>query len=99
MTATDFCPTCNRPLPGAPGRYLTDKERKALAAWWWLKSCRAAANSLGVSEQTVKNLLHKARNRHNVHRTADLAYMYIRDLDPPEGVRTSHNRGERAVAA
>lgn len=90
------CPACNRPLPDE-ARYLTDRERAALSAWWWLKSTRAAATALGLSEQTVKNQLLKARQRNQVTRTVDLAYMYMAQLSAKAVVRTSHKPTEHAV--
>lgn len=91
-----YCPTCERPLPGE-ARYLTDRERAALSAWWWLKSTKAAANILGLSEQTVKNQLQTARHRNEVRRTVDLAFMFMRELDAKAMVRTSHKNAERGV--
>lgn len=76
----NVCPTCNRPLPDE-GRYLTERERAALSAWWWLKSTRAAAVALGVAEQTVKNQLAVARRRNHCNRTSDLAFMFMAQLD------------------
>lgn len=90
-----LCPTCKRPLPEEPGAYLTDAERAALSAWWWLKSTKAAANHLGLAEQTVKNQLWMARNRNHVGRTIDLAFMYMAQLDGKSMVRRSHNLRER----
>lgn len=92
----NVCPTCQRPLPDE-ARYLTDRERAALSAWWWFKSTAAAGNALGLSEQTVKNQLMTARHRNGVHRTVDLAFMFMRELSPKAVVRTSHNLGEREV--
>ena len=94
----NICPACNRPLPDE-GRYLTDREKAALSAWWWLKSTRAAATALGLSEQTVKNQLLKARNRHQLHKTSDLAYMYLAQLSSKDVVRTSHKSGKHKKAA
>jgi DNA-binding CsgD family transcriptional regulator len=93
----EICPTCNRPLP-SEARYLTDRERAALSAWWWLKSTRAAAVALGLSEQTVKNQLMTARNRNGVTKTSDLAYMYMAQLSAKAVVRTSHKSGKREAA-
>lgn len=90
----EMCPTCQRPMPGE-SRYLTERELAALSAWWWFKSTRSAAVALGLSEQTVKNQLLKARNRNHVKRTVDLAFMFMRELSPAKVVRTSHNLGER----
>lgn len=94
----NFCPECKRPLPDEPGAYLTDAERAALSAWWWLKSTKAAANHLGLSEQTVKNQLLKARNRNHVSRTIDLAFMHMTELDGKSMVLRSHNTKEREAA-
>lgn len=94
----NICPTCNRPLPSETS-YLTDRERAALSAWWWLKSTRAAAVALGLAEQTVKNQLATARNRNHVNRTTDLAYMFITELSAKQVVRTSHNSRKHDEAA
>jgi DNA-binding CsgD family transcriptional regulator len=93
----NVCPTCQRPLPDE-AIYLTDAERAALSAWWWLKSTRAAATALGLSEQTVKNQLLKARNRNHVSRTVDLAFMYMAQLDGKAMVRRSHKLAEHEAA-
>lgn len=76
----NICPTCHRPIPGG-GVYLTDAERAALSAWYWLKSTKAAANALGLAEQTVKNQLAVARRRNHCNRTSDLAFMFMAQLD------------------
>lgn len=93
----NVCSECNRPLPDDV-RYLTDRERAALSAWWWFKSTRAASVALGLSEQTVKNQLQTARNRNEVRRTVDLAFMFLAQLDAKHVVRTSHNSAEREAA-
>lgn len=92
-----FCSECQRPLPEEMV-YLTDRERAALSAWWWFKTTKAASVALGLSEQTVKNQLQRARNRAHVTKTADLAYMFMAQLDAKYVVRTSHNPAEREAA-
>lgn len=94
----NVCPACNRPLPDE-GIYLTDRERAALSAWWWLKSTRAAAVALGLAEQTVKNQLATARSRNHVRKTSDLAYMFMAQLDSKSMVPTSHNQAKHKRAA
>lgn len=92
----NVCPACNRPLPDE-ARYLTERELAALSAWWWFKSTKSAAVSLGLAEQTVKNQLMAARNRNHVKRTVDLAFMFLHQLSPAKVVRTSHKIREREV--
>ena len=92
------CETCKRPLPDNDTRYLTKREEAALSAWWWFKSTRAAAVSLGLAEQTVKNQLLKARNRNGVKRTVDLAFLFMHQIGPAKVVRTSHNVSEHKAA-
>lgn len=94
----NVCPTCQRPLPDE-ARYLTDRELAALSAWWWFKTTKAAAVALGLSEQTVKNQLMRARNRNGLTRTVDLAFMFMHQLSPRNVVRTSHNSAKHEVEA
>lgn len=59
---------------------ITEAEYNAAAAWWRTGSAKEAAASLGLSEQTVKNQLLRARRRMGVATTVELVKEIWKDL-------------------
>lgn len=92
------CPTCGQVVPDALAeKRLTAAELRALSAWWWAKSARGAGRILGLTEQTVKNQLMRARQRNQCHKTVTLAETFAAQLLTLEELVTQHNRGRRAA--
>jgi DNA-binding CsgD family transcriptional regulator len=75
-------------------RPISPRELEVVAAWWHEGSVVAAANLLGISEQTAKNQLHTARMRTGAPTTLALARMFSGDLP---SVATLRRRSRKAA--
>lgn len=75
MSNAGLCPHCGQPLPRGSG-YLTPREVAILTAWWMTDSVRAAAELVGIAEQTAKNALASARRRNGVDSNAQLLALH-----------------------
>jgi hypothetical protein len=75
---------------------MTKAETSALSAWWWARTTRGAARILGLSEQTVKNQLMRARQRNDCKRTYELAELFGGKLLTMEEL-TQHNISRHAA--
>ena len=92
------CESCGQLLPGAVGeRRITEQELNVLSAWWHFHGVGAAARFYGRSEQTIKNQLMSARRRHGIHRTAELAQLYMPQLRTIAELMTQHNSERKAA--
>jgi hypothetical protein len=95
-----LCPTCGQTIPeGQRSRaILPDAELDALSAWWHMGSIKGAADLLSRSERTVINQLYSARIRNDLHRTVELAQLYLGSLRSRSELLTSHKNSRRKAA-
>lgn len=86
------CGACGQLIVKPATVPLPKRELVALSAWWSTGHYRDAAMLAGVSIQTLKNQLQRARIRNDVHSTHQLASMYLGQLLSREQLITSHNQ-------
>lgn len=87
---SSVCSECGRPMPAPVEAWrITDQELNVLSAWWLFHSTRAVARFFGVTEQTIKNQLMDARRRHGIHKTSELAQLYMARLRTMEQLTMS----------
>lgn len=93
------CPTCGQTLPDPSAiRHITERELEILSAWWLLHSVRSVARFFGLSEQTIKNQLYRARHRNDVQTSAALAQMFMERLLPMDVLISNVTKHGRAAA-
>lgn len=76
-------------------RSISPRELEVVAAWWHEGSVVAAAELLGITEQTAKNQLHTARLRTGAPTTLALARMFSGELPSVAKLRRKRSEGHR----
>lgn len=83
------CPMCLQELPDSIPP-LAPRELDLVAEWWIRQNVRLAAEAIGVSTQTAKNMLLRARRRSRVADNDRLVAAHFEEVRKRMAERTSH---------